>query len=136
MSSEGERLQAEGDDGDVRVALIAEGFKTARTAIRVIGGVAVAYFAFAALKAIGGQNTAVSVAVSLILDAFVELKFVLAISLAGACTAWAIGERRLRYRKVEQMQRRIIVLETGIDPNRTSTGLTPAGRTNPRDRRP
>jgi hypothetical protein len=119
---------------ELRFHNITQLYRTIRTAIRVGGCVLIAYFAFRALESLGGQNTAVSLVVSLILDAFVELKFVLIVTLAGSAIAWAVAERWLRYRKVKQMQERIKRLETLIDPRRTTSGLTPAGRTNPRDR--
>jgi hypothetical protein len=108
-------------------------YDTARTAIRWAGIVIVAYVGFGALKAFAGQST--SVAISLILNALVDLKLQLAIALTGTACAWAAAERILRLRKVESMQGRIKELETRLDPNRSSSGLTPRGQTNPRDRR-
>jgi hypothetical protein len=43
------------------------------------------------------------------------------------CYAWM--ERRLRRRKTKTMADRITELETMIDPNRTSSGLTKTGDT-------
>lgn len=49
-----------------------------------------------------------------------------------ACV-WGFLERRLRLRKVETMQAHIKKLEIRLDPNRSTSGLTSAGQTNPRD---
>jgi hypothetical protein len=82
-----------------------------------------------------GESTRVDVALSLFLSAVAELKVAFLLSLAGAACAWGVMERTLRHRKVAQMQARIKQLEMTIDPNRSTSGLTPAGRTNPQDKR-
>jgi hypothetical protein len=111
---------------------IQQRYSTVRTAIKALAWAFGAYVGFGALKEFAGQST--SVAVSLILNALVDLKFVITLTLAGAACAWAVLERALRLRKVERMQSRITELETKIDPGRSSSGLTPRGQTNPRDR--
>ena len=109
-------------------------YRTIRTAIR--GGVAVAifYFAFHAVEALAGQDTNLSVAMTLVLSAFADFRFAFAITLGGAGAAWAMVERSLRHRKVDYMQGRIKELEGRLDPSRSSSGLTTAGKTNPRDK--
>lgn len=119
---------------DLSLYALNQRHRTFRTGIRTLGVLVVAWLGFRALEALGGQDTSVSIVVSLILTAFFELKFILAIILAAACAGWAVAERILRYRKVEQMQSRIIKLETAIDPGRTSSGLTPKGKTHPQDK--
>lgn len=113
---------------------VREKYRTIRTGIWVFGLVVVAYFGFHALQKMAGQNTSVSIALSLIFTAFAELKFVFMIGLTGVSIIWAVGERRLRYRKVEYLQGRIKTLEMAVDPNRTSSQLTAEGKTNPNDR--
>lgn len=83
-----------------------------------------------ALRPFAGQVTIVSLVFSFLAD----IKFAVAVTLAGAASAWAVAERVLRRRKTEQLQGRIIELERRIDPERTSSDLTPQGTTNPRDR--
>jgi len=46
---------------------------------------------------------------------------------------WAMKERALRRRKTEYFQSRIRSLEQRLDPERTSSKLTPGGDTNPED---
>ena len=46
---------------------------------------------------------------------------------------WALGERRLRRRVLRQSTVRPRKLELRLDPNRSSSGLTSAGRTAPDD---
>jgi len=113
---------------------VKEKYRTARTGIRALGFVTVFYFGFRAIEAMAGQDTSISIALSLIFTAFSELKFFFALSLAGLLGAWGVAERYLRHRKVEFLQGRIKSLETTIDPQRTSSQLTIEGKTNPRDR--
>jgi hypothetical protein len=110
---------------------IQQRYSAIRTAIRSVAWVVAALLGFGALKTFAGQTT--SVAFSLILNALVDLKFVVSIALAGSATAWAVLERQLRLRKVETMQGHIKRLETILDPARSSSGLTTRGLTNPGD---
>lgn len=50
------------------------------------------------------------------------------------CLVWAAGERWLRHWKTEALQKHIKELELQLDPLRTSSGLTPTGETNPKDK--
>jgi hypothetical protein len=105
---------------------------TIRTAIRWAGIAIVAWFAKEAVTSLAGQNT--SVLVSFVLNALVDIKFALAVTLGLVGMGWAFVERAFRYRKVEYLQGRIRQLETRIDPNRSTSGLTPGGKTNPQDK--
>jgi hypothetical protein len=110
-------------------------YLTLRTAIKGGCWVAVAYYGFEAIKQLAGESTRVDVALSLFLSAAAKLEVAILVSLAGAACAWGFLERTLRHRKVEKLQGRIRKLETMLDPNRSSSGLTPAGRTRPEDKR-
>jgi hypothetical protein len=121
------------DANTIEFYRIQQRYSTARTTIKSIAWVFCVYVAFSAATKFAGQST--SVAISLILTALFDLKFVFSFALAGAACAWAAAERALRHRKVEQMQGRLKQLETQIDPNRSSSGLTTQGKTAPSDRR-
>jgi len=108
-------------------------YLTLRTLFRCGLGAFVAWTALKAVEALAGQST--SVAMTLIFSVLFEFKLAIAITLAGCCAIWALLERSLRRKKVASLQGRIRSLESGIDPNRTSSGLTPGGKTNPLDRR-
>lgn len=88
------------------------------------------YFGGNILAPLAGENTALSLGISLLAD----LKLSVAITLAGGAAVWAVVERALRHRKTEYLQRRIKELETMIDPGRSSSGLTEEGKTNPNDK--
>jgi hypothetical protein len=79
---------------------------------------------------IAGKTTAFTVGLSFLWD----VRLVVALSLAGVAGLWAAPKRLLRHRKVEYLQGRIRELELKIDPRRSTSGLTPKGQTNPRDR--
>ncbi|MER8511664.1 hypothetical protein NKH47_01740 [Mesorhizobium sp. M1060] len=104
-------------------------YKTARLIVKWLGIVFAIMAGGYALRPFAGERTIVSLAFSFLAD----VKFALAITLTGAAVAWAAAERMLRRRKTEQLQDRIIDLERRIDPNRTTSGLTKKGMTNPRD---
>jgi hypothetical protein len=124
-----------GDGHELDAYRVNQRYLTLRTIIRGGCSVVVAYYGFEALKALAGESTRVDVALSLVLSAVAKLEVVILLSLTGVACAWAVVERTLRHRKVERLQGRIRELETRIDPNRSSSGLTPAGRTRPEDRR-
>ena len=108
---------------------IRERYRLWRTIVRsaaVVGGL---YVLLPALTSLSGQETILTLSLSILGD----FKFVASVTLAGAAVAWAAVERWLRQRKVESLQARIRELETFIDPNRSSSGLTTKGKTNPRD---
>jgi hypothetical protein len=108
-------------------------YTVAGTAVRAIGWSIVACFAWLAIRELAGQQT--SVTISAALSILAEAKIAILVSLAGAAGAWAIVERSLRLRKTEYLQNRNIALEKQVDSRRSSSGLTPQGKTNPRDKR-
>jgi hypothetical protein len=128
MNVQGSRLNA-----SLELRRIEERYWTFRTFVRSAAVCIVAYFAFEAVQKLAGQNTVVDVALSLALNVLAKLEIVIAVALTGATTAWALIERALRRRKVDHMQGRIRELETRLDPKRSTSGLTPKGKTNPRD---
>ncbi|WP_295815120.1 hypothetical protein [uncultured Nitratireductor sp.] len=113
------------------IARLEQRYATIRTGIRVIGILAGLYIAQMAVVALAGEETSVSLLISVLAD----VKFAFTLTLAGAAVAWAAVERHLRHRKVEQMQGRIKELELKLDPGRSSSGLTPQGKTNPGDKK-
>jgi len=124
----------EDPDGRFRAFAADQVFRTVRTFIRSGTVALIFYWGFQALEVLAGQDTKLSIALSLVFSALVDLKFAAAISLAGGAAVWAALERGLRLRKVDNMQGRIKQLEQMIDSNRTSSGLTTQGKTNPQDR--
>jgi hypothetical protein len=110
-------------------------YTTARTAIRAGAAIGALYVLAGALESFAGQDTNLSIGLTLTLQALLELKFIIALSFGGMGVVYGLAERWLRHRKVENMQARIRQLETSIDPGRSTSGLTPRGKTNPQDKR-
>jgi cation transport ATPase len=81
------------------------------------------------LIAMAGSTTNINIITSF----FADIKFAATATLAGFVGLWGYLERRNRQKTVERLHARIKQLEQKIDPNRTSSGLTSDGRTNPRD---
>lgn len=114
----------------ISLARVEERYRTIRTLIRVAGGVGAVHLGQGAIALLSGETTRLAFELSVLAD----VKFAVTLTLAGATTTWAIAERVIRHRKVEQMQGRIKELETRLDPNRSSSGLTLKGKTNPKDK--
>ncbi|MCL2715640.1 MAG: hypothetical protein FWD68_13900 [Alphaproteobacteria bacterium] len=117
-----------------RTLMIDQGFRTLRTSIRASTVLFIFYWAFQAVEVLAGQATDVSIALSLALNALVTLKFAVALGVTMAAAGWAVVERYLRLRKVDYLQGRIRELERRTDPDRSTSGLTTSGRTNPKDK--
>lgn len=119
------------DQERIGLAQVQERYRTIRTLIwgaTWLGGIFLGRDVVASLS---GETTRLIFELSILAD----VKFALTVTLAGAAATWAVFERVIRHRKVEQMQGRIKELETRLDPNRSSSGLTPKGKTNPKDKR-
>ncbi|NOJ47823.1 hypothetical protein [Bradyrhizobium archetypum] len=114
----------------IEIARLEEKYRTFRTLIKVSGAVFGVYIAREAIETLAGQTTKLAFELAVLAN----VQFAFTLTLAGVATAWAVVERITRQRKVEQMQGRIRDLETRLDPNRSSSGLTPKGKTNPKDK--
>ena len=114
------------------LARIEERYRTVRTLVKAVSWVGAVYLAREIVQVLAGETTRLVFELSVLAD----VRFALTLTLAGAATTWAIVERVVRHRKVEQMSGRIKELETRLDPSRSSSGLTPKGKTNPKDKKP
>lgn len=88
---------------------------------------------FDAIKAFAGKETFTSFLVTIFGELGLNGSITISIALSGFSVVWALGERSLRHRKVRYLQDRIVSLERELDPDRSSSGLTTSGRTNPED---
>jgi hypothetical protein len=116
----------------IRLKLIDEWFRTGRLFLKLAASICLAWVAKEAVVALAGHTT--SVLVQMGLQIFADLRVVFSVALAGSCAAWAIVERKIRQKSLEQMHKRVKELELAIDPHRSSSTLTTKGKTNPRDR--
>jgi hypothetical protein len=107
-------------------------FRTLRTVVRGAYGIGGAYIALLMVQSLAGQTT--SVLVTILIEAFVNLRFAGVAAVILALAGWGYGERQIRKRQTDRWHRRVRVLEQVIDHNRSTSTLTPRGDTNPRDR--
>lgn len=117
----------------ILLRLIDRGFSALTALIRWGALVWIASYAVQAVGYLAGHDTLISVVVAYLTETDSGITITLSLSVGAGASLWAAGERKLRHNKVEYLQRRIIELETMIDPNRTTSGLTPEGRTSPHD---
>jgi hypothetical protein len=109
-------------------------YGTIRIGLRCGMWVLVARYGYLAIDALSGKSTAVVLSWGLAVIA--DWRVSISVTLTGFAALWALLERRVRQRTVERLHRRIREVETIIDPNRSSSSLTPRGTTNPRDMEP
>jgi hypothetical protein len=112
-----------------------EQYRTLRTLIRTCGWCVALFVFYKIVTALAGQTTNVSVVMRLVFVALADFKIAVMVGLTGLACAWAAIERLMRQRLASRLGSRNAELERMIDSNRTSSGLTAGGRTNPRDRR-
>lgn len=85
-----------------------------------------------AVDVLAGRTTSVYFEALLSLTAALHVKIL--VTVAVAATVWAIIERILRQRMIARLSDRNVKLELQRDPGRSTSGLTPHGKTHPRDR--
>lgn len=90
------------------------------------------YLGGAAIASLAGKKTEATFLVSYLTSS--ESSYGLPWILAGVFGLFAFAQYKLRKRKTEYFQGRIKELELKIDRNRSSSGLTSQGDTNPRDK--
>ena len=83
---------------------------------------------------LAGQETYADLTFSYFLNSPSGLTVSVSIGFSLMCLGYGLGERALRHRTLARYQNRNADLERSIDSNRTSSGLTAAGRTHPRDK--
>lgn len=94
--------------------------------------VVIGYWVYLTLIAYAGKSTSASVAISFVTD--FKLDQVFAYFVGGSGALYGYRQRRLMRGNIERLSGRPRELEKRIDPNRTSSGLTPQGTTHPGDR--
>ncbi len=119
----------------LKVRLIDRGFAALCLLIKCGTLVAIAYCAVQAIEALAGEKTdaTISIALTFLTKTTGGSAAAMGIGTGILGVAYGLIERRLRYQKVEHLQGRVKELEVFLDPNRSSSGLTIQGRTNPRD---
>lgn len=96
------------------------------------GGIAAACgFLYLSIDTLAGQTTNADIGVRLLAD--VKLSEVFAYIFGSGAVAYGWRQRSLRKSTIERLQGRIRSLESILDPDRSSSGLTTRGDTPPKD---
>jgi hypothetical protein len=116
--------------------LIEEGGKTIRAAFVVGCAAYIAYLLSATIEAVAaqlvGKHTEASIVLSLLGELKVSVGIAWGFGVGGVLYGWR--QNQARRRDIRRLSLRIQQLEAKIDPNRTSSRLTPDGATNPGDK--
>jgi hypothetical protein len=99
--------------------------------IRWGGLVMISYFGFLSAGALAGHHTFADIGIRVLAD--VRVSEAVAWIFGGSGVAYGMRQRKLRRDTVERLANRNIELEKRLDPNRTSSQLTPRGDTRPED---
>jgi len=91
----------------------------------------IAYCFYLIIAVLAGKTTLANIGISFLGNVRISETVAWLFGVSGV--AFGYRQRRLRRKTVEHLQTRNIELEKQIDPNRTSSTLTPRGDTNPRD---
>jgi hypothetical protein len=101
--------------------------------IRWSGLVGIAYFLFRSIDILAGQHTEANFGIEFLSK--IQITYKLAIAITAGAIFYAQRQRKLRRDVVERLAKRIQELELRIDPQRSSSLLTPRGDTREEDRK-
>jgi len=107
-------------------------FALGRTGVLVVGVILVVGSAKDVLIAFAGKETDANLALSLIVNLQADRWFAYLFGVAG--TGYGIVQRQLRRRNIRRMTGHNAEVEKRLHPGRTSSGLTPEGKTRSEDR--
>ena len=97
------------------------------------GAVLVAFLFYKSVVSLAGQYTFAQIGASFLGD--FKISDGLAYVFGGGGVAYGLRHRKLRGDNVERMAGRIAEMEKLLDPKRSSSRLTPRGKTRPEDKR-
>ena len=104
-----------------------------QTAIPWVGAVAIAYFLYLSVDSLSGRHTFADIGFAVLAD--VKISEAIAYVFGAGGVLYGYKYRRLKGDNVERTAERIAELETRLDPDRSSSRLTPRGETRPEDPR-
>jgi alkylhydroperoxidase/carboxymuconolactone decarboxylase family protein YurZ len=102
------------------------------TGFRSACGIGIAYFVYAALAALAGKSTSAKIVMDIVAN--LGLPNALGCTAGAGGVAYGLRQKRLRKQNTAHLHPRIKELETLLDQNRTTSGLTATGDTHPQDR--
>jgi hypothetical protein len=90
------------------------------------------YYAYLAIASLAGKETFAKILVSFVAN--MTISKWLAYAFGGGGVLYGVKERRLRRNTARRLAPGRIQYEEGLDPLRSSSGLTQTGETNPEER--
>lgn len=114
-----------------RFLIISKTFDSLKDLIRAIMYVGIVYWIYRSIETLAGKNTEASFLLGYFTSR--ENDYGLPWVVAVISLMYGFMERRLRLRKTEYLQKRVLELEKRIDPSRQGSHLLPTGETNPKD---
>ncbi len=116
----------------IRQSRITHAITTTITTIAKYGTLlGIAYCMYLSIAVLAGKTTLANIGISFLGNVKISEAVAWLFGVSGV--AFGYKQRQLRRKTVEHLQTRNIEIEQQIDPNRTSSTLTPRGDTNPRD---
>jgi hypothetical protein len=105
------------------------------TLIKYGTALGIAYCTYLTVDSLAGKTTLANVVLSLLTDMKVNegVAYAFGIFFGGGGLAYGEVQRRLRRKVSRDQAHRAALREKNIDPNRSSSNLTPPGDTNPED---
>jgi hypothetical protein len=105
------------------------------TAIKYGTFLGIAYCTYLTVDSLAGKTTLANIVLSLLTDMKVSegVAYAFGAFFGGGGIAYGEVQRRLRRRVTRDQANRAALRERRIDPNRSSSNLTPSGDTNPED---
>lgn len=131
------QLEKEVDDLKLTLAILRSGKKweailsLGRPAITWIGACVLGYFALGAIQALAGVETSADIAIQVLAN--IDISVYIAWGGSLAFFLLMLRERRLRKKLIKRYHPEQVEAELKIDENRSSSGLTHDGETNPED---
>lgn len=95
--------------------------------------VAIMYFIYLCAEAFAGKSTFANVGIRVLGN--IKVSDGIIAFVAGSGWIFGLGQRSLRRKNIERIVSQKNALETLLDPNRTSSNLTPRGTTPPKRKR-
>ena len=115
-----------------RLLAIEKGFTLATHVITWAGIVSVVYLISSAVSDLAGRTTLADIALQVLLAG--NVREVGSYAIAGGGITYGLWERRLRKSEIRHLGEQKKLLESVLDPNRSSSQLTETGETRPEDR--
>lgn len=126
------RADLEAELKSLRNARLSEGFvSVAKDIVRYGTLVLIVRYVYLSIDSLAGRQTLADVGFTILGNVNVSVVIAWGAGAAGLAYGWQ--QRKLRRDTIEYLQRRNIELESELDPNRTSSSLTPRGDTRPED---